>query len=493
VVPNNFPGTVPAGVFKNTTSYVARTTPSVHNFAPRLGLAWRPTSSDRLVVRAGGGMFYEFINGIQAAFFPMRVMPGAVNVQSDPRASLQQPGVPPFSIPGPSGGFGFTPRWGDPVSGQTSNIQQNLLPENLTTPVTYEWNLNTQYEFIRNWVLELGYVGSHGIHQEQGGAVYNATNWNPGQLITPSNTINGIVCDDVKVFCNTTQNVNMRSPYPGISTTSNIFATNGTYKYNAFLATLRRQLANGLQLQVAYTWDKGLITQSYGINRSPYVTRQLAPSPGYHPQRVVFNYVWNLPVHLTGFKGKILNDWTWAGVTTIQNGVPFTVYDSGSGTVFFLGGAPGNTYGPAELCPGVNPLTSGPIESRLGGNLSANGFLNPAAFADATGTCTLPTPGAAPANAKPGTGFGNSAIGAYLSPGQSNWDMSIAKLIKIRETKTLEVRGEFFNTFNHPQFSFNPVDDPALSAQDVSGNSFGQITVASVNPRLVQLVLKFLF
>jgi hypothetical protein len=266
-----------------------------------------------------------------------------------------------------------------------------------------------------------------------------------------------------------------------------MFATAGVYKYNAFLATVRRQLANGLQLQVAYTWDKGLITQSYGINTPPYVTLQLAPSPGYHPQRVVFNYVWNLPVHLTGFKGQILNDWTWAGVTTIQDGVPFTVYDGKSGSVFFQGGAPGNTYGPAQLCGnGQSPLTSGSIQSRLGFPLSANGFLNPAAF------CPAPIFGDE-TKGKKATGFGNSALGAYLSPGQNNWDMSIAKLIKIRESKTLEVRGEFFNTFNHPQFSFNPVDDPALAAQDFTGNSFGKITVASVNPRLVQLVLKFLF
>ena len=74
------------------------------------------------------------------------------------------------------------------------------MPQNLTTPLTYEWNLNTQYEFVRNWVLELGYVGSHGIRQEQGGAVANATNWNPGLLITPSSRINGITCDNVTVL-----------------------------------------------------------------------------------------------------------------------------------------------------------------------------------------------------------------------------------------------------------------------------------------------------
>ncbi len=72
--------------------------------------------------------------------------------------------------------------------------------------------------------------------------------------------------------------------------------------------------------------------------------------------------------------------------------------------------------------------------------------------------------------------------------------MSISKLFHIRESKTLEFRSEFFNTFNHPQFSFNPVDDPAFNAQDSSNlSNFGNITVSSVNPRLIQFVLKFLF
>jgi hypothetical protein len=236
-----------------------------------------------------------------------------------------------------------------------------------------------------------------------------------------------------------------------------------------------------------------LITQGYGINVAPYTILQMGPNPDYHPQRVVINYVWNLPAHLNGWKGRVLNDWTWAGVTTIQDGVPFTVYDGNSGAVFFQGGVAGDTYGPAEICPGVSPLTSGPIETRLGGPLSANGYLNPAAFSDGKGaTCKLPTVGGA-GGIGGASGFGNIGLGTYLSPGQYNWDMSLSKLIKIRETKSLEFRGEFFNTFNHPQFSFNPVDDPAFAAQDSSASNFGQITVSSVNPRLIQFVLKLQF
>jgi len=498
VVPNNYTGNLPAGVTRNTTPYISQTTPPWHNFAPRLGFAWRPLSSNRFVVRGGAGIFYELINGIQGAYMPMRVMPGAVNVQKSPLASWTVPGVAPASVPGPVGGFGFTPLWGNPATNQTSNIQQNLVPQNLTTPLTYEWNLNTQYEFLPNWVLELGYVGSHGIRQEQGGSVINASYWNPAQLITPGSPLavaNGINCDNLTpaTACNTAANANLRTPFLGMSTNSNLFATNGAYVFNALLATVRKQFSKGLQLQLSYTWSKGLITQGYGINTAPYSVLQLGANPDYHPQRVVINYVWNLPVHMNGIGGKILNDWTWAGVTTIQNGVAFSVYDSNSGRAFFQGGVGSNTYGPALICPGVNPLTSGPIETRLGGSLSANGYLNPAAFADSGGTCSLPiAPGDDPTK-NTATMFGNIGLGTYLSPGQYNWDMSIAKLIKIRESKSLEFRGEFFNTFNHPQFSFNPVDDPAFAAQDVGGPNPGQVTVSSVNPRLIQFVLKFLF
>ena len=497
IVPNNYTGNLPAGVTRNSTNYVSQTTPPWHNFAPRLGFAWQPLSSNRFVVRGGAGIFYELINGVQGAYMPMRVMPGAVNVQKSPLASWTVPGVAPAGVPGPVGGFGFTPLWANPATNSTSNIQQNLVPPNLTTPLTYEWNLNTQYEFLPNWVIELGYVGSHGIRQEQGGSVINASYWNPAQLISPGSPLavaNGITCDNITKFCNTSANANLRTPYLGMSTNSALFGTNGAYRYDAFLATLRKTFSKGLQLQVSYTWDKGLLTQGYGINTAPYSILQLGPNADYHPQRVVINYVWNLPVHMNGFAGKILNDWTWAGVTTIQDGVPFTVYDSKSGAAFFQGGVGNDTYGPAVLCPGVNPLTSGPVETRLGGPLSANGYLNPAAFSDGTKTsCPLPiAPGDDPTK-NTATMFGNIGLGTYLSPGQYNWDMSIAKLIKIRESKSLELRGEFFNTFNHPQFSFNPVDDPAFAAQDSSASNFGQITVSSVNPRLIQFVLKFLF
>src|SRR5882724_2390311 len=85
-------------------------------------------------------------------------------------------------------------------------------------------------------------------------------------------------------------------------------------------------------------------------------------------------------------------------------------------------------------------------------------------------------------------GFGNSGVGIYDGPGQNNFDLSLAKRFPFgwpRENSFLEFRSEFFNAFNHPQFC-----DPDV---DFSSPTFGQISCASVAPRIIQFALKFSF
>jgi hypothetical protein len=127
-----------------------------------------------------------------------------------------------------------------------------------------------------------------------------------------------------------------------------------------------------------------------------------------------------------------------------------------------------------------NAGTAGSDVQRLGTSGSV-GWFNKAAF------CAPPV---SPfANDGKATGFGDSSLGIILGPGQFNWDMSLVKITRvggIRENATLQFRTEFFNTFNHPQFS-----NPAVV--DASKGTFGQITSTSVNPRLIQFALKYAF
>lgn len=97
-----------------------------------------------------------------------------------------------------------------------------------------------------------------------------------------------------------------------------------------------------------------------------------------------------------------------------------------------------------------------------------------------------------------GLAFGNVGQASLLGPGQNNWDISLIKITKVgglREDATLEFRTEFFDAFNHPQFN-NPTATTAPNggaAVDVSVPADNQITSLSVNPRLIQFALKYVF
>ena len=203
------------------------------------------------------------------------------------------------------------------------------------------------------------------------------------------------------------------------------------------------------------------------------------------PQRLVVNYVWELPLGKhTGAMGVLANGWSWSGVTVIQNGQPIDIVDSGGGAIFGLGPAAGS-LGPAQLCPGKTAsdiLTSGSATQRVTNGLNGlDGWINSSAF------CPVPQTVGAINGLGGGSGFGNLGFGNVLGPGQSNWDMSLGKLIKIRETQNLQFRAEFYNTFNHPQFA-------NLDGSDVqNGVGMGSITRTSVNPRVIQFALKYLF
>jgi hypothetical protein len=132
------------------------------------------------------------------------------------------------------------------------------------------------------------------------------------------------------------------------------------------------------------------------------------------------------------------------------------------------------------MCSGAtygSIATAGGVESRLGGASGGPGFLNN------TGVfCGVPAIGN-------GTDFGNSGVGVLLGPGQFNWDASLIKNTRvggIREDGMLQIRGEFFNAFNHPQFS-----NPGLAVS--SPATFGVITSTTVNPRLIQFAMKYVF
>jgi Carboxypeptidase regulatory-like domain len=489
VVPSNYNvstnGPLAPGVFVNNHTTAPEVTPPLDNFAPRIGFAWQPLSTDRFVVRGGFGYYYNRLP-MENYYTPLARNPpyannAALSGSALYFASLQDPWQP--------GPVGWLPRWYT-TSGLSSNTNVNGLSPFMTTPLTYQYSLNTQYEFLKGWVLELGYVGSHGIHQFNGnsGSAGGTTPQNAGLLATTANPVNcgydGVATDCITT--DTTRNINLRVRYLGMAPSWSYGGTDESYLYNGLQATVRKQLTHGFTMQGTYTFSKALMTNWEGANNSFFpVAHVYTPTAGYRPQRLTVNYSWNLPSgHISGILGKVISGWTTSGVVVIQSGDPLTITDSRAGTIF---GAAVLT--PAQFAAGMGPANvkaSGSLDSRVLGNFFNSTAFTPPPCLTTTGTLTA-NPGSCPTGT--GTAYGDSGFGIVRGVSQNNWDLSLAKITRVgglREDATLEFRTEFFNAFNHPQFT-----DPSVNVG--SASSFGKITSLAVNPRLIQFALKYAF
>jgi hypothetical protein len=83
--------------------------------------------------------------------------------------------------------------------------------------------------------------------------------------------------------------------------------------------------------------------------------------------------------------------------------------------------------------------------------------------------------------------------GAAKGPGQFNFDTTFQKITRITEHQSIQFRAEFFNLFNHTQFNAPNTALFASPLPDENSPNFGRLTSTSVNPRVIQLGLKYVF
>jgi hypothetical protein len=283
---------------------------------------------------------------------------------------------------------------------------------------------------------------------------------------------------------------------------------------------LRHQFTHGLLVQASYTWSKAFtnvdateagsginppgetLYGSSNSNNSLDLAQQYGQASFNRPQRVVISYSYDLPwKNAEGFSGKVLSGWTISGVTTIQDGLPFTITNSNGGSIYFGTG----TNSRAQFADPVNCNAQGvcqsgiPIASAGSTTYRAiHGWINDAAFGSGTTAGGDFVPTSPPciggtvvgdcAASGGGLGFGDSGPAIVAGPGQFNWDMALLKSTKIWEHGTLQFRAEFCNIWNHPQF-----DPPFGNNVNSVSPIFGMITSTSTTPRVIQFGLKYLF
>lgn len=527
--------------------------PPIDNFSPRVGLAWQPFGT-QFVVRAGYGMFFDRMYGnLLGDNILGNEPPYATGIGTSPGQTFQNPFCTPTTCPQ---FLGFIPRTlqvaaGDPVNGATAITDifggngTGLITSGddprMRTPKVQQYNLDLQYEFAHAWVLDVGYVGTHGVH---------LFDWNraPNLAYLVSGAPNGPAAGDVvdqllvkplgsfpmndpantnpstQVLSNAPTNVMGRAHYLGVAPSGlQQVETDGNHLYNSLQVQLRHNFSRGLTMQASYTWSRlitdvnasesggGIATPGNVLSGSasmndPLNTRQQYGLAAFNrPQRLVINYNYDLPYKGEGWHNKVLGGWSVSGVTTIQDGTPFTVIDGSGGTLLYGSSLATGAVVRAELanpgvcnslgiCKSATPLgTSGGIESRLGGSFGGPGFINHGAFGPEPtfGGTTNPLSGGPCPQAgffDCGTGFGNSGVGTMSCCTQINFDMGIVKNTTVgglREDADLQFRAEFYNVFNHAQFN-PPVNDRNSAI-------FGTINSSSVPGRILQFGLKYIF
>jgi hypothetical protein len=531
-------------------------------FAPRIGLAYDLGGHNTTTIRAGYGIYYvrEDVGtadqlSFQAPFLPIvfgALPPGCLslffsnktpfppacipstappgtntNFNALPTAGTLDPsflpcqalflGFPrPDGTPGPGGDttqagqFGCVP--GSPGSIPTPFLFTLAVPRRFVTPSTQQWNLTLQRDLGKNWVLEVGYVGTHTIHLRE-----TRTNL-PGRLVSPNNPIT--VTDNLGNAYNITENTlfngPMRSPIPAINGYGGfqIFDNSAYAHYHALQTTVSRRWGHGY-FQAAYTWSRSTDVNSSGntalntaYNDESNLRSGYGPSDFDRTHRFVVSYRYDLPFYTSGsgWKKTAFGDWSISGITVIQSGTPFTVTDSGAGTAFL-----GSGYTPTltgSLISGASSqgsYTHGDIHNRL------DGYLNPANFA--TAQLLYPFD---PANAgttcdpvnNPNfctTFFGNLGRNTFRGPYQQNWDFSVLKNFRLTERFSLRFTTDFFNIWNHANFSNPAINDvetivtcapgtAGCQSNGLSVNSpFGKIISTAGTPRLIQFSLRLAF
>jgi hypothetical protein len=413
-------------------------------FAPRLGVAWRPT--EETVVRAGFGI----TNDPYALARPMRtnhpvllsLVVQAPNSYSF--ASRLEDGIP--EIPAPDLGSGIIS-----VPGNVSTV---TLPDEFDRGYIQSWNVILQRELGWGFVGEVGYVGTRQVDQ----LGTRELNWSPIDGGRTGRQLFGEFGRDAQ---------------------TRLVAPLGNSDYHALQSGLQRRFANGFQLQANYTWSR-----SMGIagNDNSDGTPRINIPEFYHLNRALSGFDRTHALHVLGIvelpfgtgrrwlnnggvASALLGGWQVNNAVSFYSGTPFRIEADDASL-----NAPGNDQMADQVKSDVDVLH---------GIGEGNAWFDPLAFAPVT---------------EPR--FGNAGFNSMRGPGYGNWDLGVFRVINLGGQRTLELRFEAFNVLNTAHFNnpganvSNLLLNPDGSVQDLNG--FSEVTSAS-GERLIRLGVRFAF
>jgi hypothetical protein len=433
-------------------------------FMPRIGLAYQ--LNPKTVVRGGFGMSDDTtpLERPLRGFYPLAIGADVFDTSTPAEAAAcngQTSGGSCFGVPAGNGNFAQgVPVIAPPnISAGSLNVGAvspgltigTLGPGEFHRGYVESWNLFVERQLPANFVVSAGYVGNHYVHEFNGRDLAAA----PLGGVEPS--------------------------YGGIQYTGGLYQFQGYLDshYNSLQVSVKRRVGQGLFVQAAYTYSRamGFVNDNTWENGLEFNCPPSAALPkgclplNYgplsfdHTHNLKLAYVYDLPFG----SGK-----KWASSNNVVNNIVGGWKFNGVFTAF--------TGSPLQLSQDINNIATfdtpqvpnhvAPVQY-LGGANNSSGFpqwFNASAFAPNTSTTSI--------------GNTNRTQSWLRGPGLWQLDTSLARVFKLTERFSFEIRGEAENLFNKPHFS-NP-DTGCTNVNGTCGGTFGQLT-SSYGERVVQL------
>ena len=464
-----------------------------HNFAPRIGLAYSPRFARGILgtilggpgkssIRASYGVFYTAFPGLSAGIM-YSVPPFGYNYLSPAPPLFATPfinagdgtdNVNPFPIAFPpntvSAKNPYTAfNWAavTPVSADPYFYYRNEVP------YTEDYMLSVQRQIAPSILLTMSYVGNEGHHI---------------LVLLPTNVGNAALCLSLSQTSEVAPGSSTCGPYgedavytsasghtfqgtrAGLGSTfgsTTAQRTIGNSNYNA-LQTNLRYAGKGKTFLFAYTYAKS-IDQASNIGEQlnpfdPRLSRAISSWDMRH--NFVASYTYDLPFdRLFGHANRLTQGWSISGTTRLASGFPVTLFDNSDNSLLgTLGnGVNNDLLDPPEFTPGPLQINTNPRNGKPAFNTS---LFKPETLGQ----------------------LGNAPRRFFYGPGINNFDIELTKSLRLAESKSLDMRVEALNAFNHAQFYGSGAVDGKVN--DTA--TFGTI-VSAADPRLIQLAAKFTF
>jgi hypothetical protein len=418
------------------------------DWEPRVGFAWDIFGNQKTVLRMHGGIYHA-----------PRTGGGTTGGNLVNNVPFQR---------------GFTINNGnindlENLIGNATNFPSGLNAVEVSshTPLTYNYSVGVQQDIGFQTVLEVSYVGNTSRHlgeRRNINAVADGTRFTNCPVVTRY----GGTCrpENRDPFSATgALNNDFLRPYQGYGDINTVMWS-GTANYNSLQVQASRRYNRNFQYGLAYTWSRALDyanDDSSDVNLGrPYKEFNYGVADFDQTHIFTINYIWDVPIFRhsrNGFVRSVLGGWQISGTTSYASGKPITPTATYSGTAVNI--SPGQQCPAGTTAGAVNAQGFVPcnvdITDFTGGQINARPLvicdpMKGEFGSDSTGTPYALNRGCFAPPTRLGE-IGNLPRNSIRRPSTFNSDLAFFKNFRIGERRTLQLRWEIYNIFNHANFT----------------------------------------